>query len=688
MQYSYYPWIITLGGFLGMLGCQSGEERSQEPETPGINVAYMDTTIQPNEDFYRFVNGVWLDETDIPADRTSWGSFNELAKNTSQQTLDVLETAITSESYGEDTDQGKAATFYQVAMDTVYLDDLGTDPLQPELEAIQQINSQADLQKYLVASAPLQNDYFFGLSVSADLNDSEANAVYLGPGSLGLPEREYYLKDDEESQKIQEQYRQHLSRMLQLVDVTSGEADDMAERIYNLEKSMAQARMTKEESRDPLLLNNPTAVDQLPSMAPALNLPEYLNDIGASEVDTVIVMDVDYFKQLSGLMEQTDLSTLKDYLTWTLVNESASLLTTEMDQANFDFYGKVLTGAEAQRPRQERIISVANAALGEALGKLFVDAYFPPEAKATAQEMVENIRQAFGERIRQLDWMSDSTKQKALHKLSTLNVKIGYPDEWKDYTDLEIAGESDKGSYLDNMISVSDWNWKQDLDKIGEPVDKSEWFMSPQTVNAYYNPRYNEIVFPAAILQPPFYNYQADPAINYGGIGAVIGHEISHGFDDKGSRYDADGNLTNWWTEDDRVRFEERTQMLVEQYDSYEPLEDVNVNGNYTLGENIGDLGGLNVAYDGLQRHLKEHGDPGLIDGYTQDQRFFIAWATIWRIKYRDEALKNLINTDPHSPGMIRAIGPISNMTAFYEAFNIGNGDPLYRSDSTRVHIW
>ncbi|MEQ9443281.1 MAG: M13 family metallopeptidase [Cyclobacteriaceae bacterium] len=683
-----YSIFLLLSGLLGAAACQSEQDTTEAPETPGIDLAYMDTTVRANEDFYRYVNGNWLDSTEIPGDRGRWGGFDELAKNTSQQTLDVLQAAIQSEAYPDDTDQGKAATFYQVAMDTVYLDNMGIDPLLPEVEEIDRIDSKEALQAYLVEAAPLQNSYFFRLNVSADLNNSDMNALFLSPGSLGLPEREYYLKDDEESQKIQEQYREHLSRMLQFLGIDAAQADAMAERVYALEKQMAQAQMAKEDRRNPLNLNNPTAVADLNKVAPALDWPKYLQEVGISGVDTLIITDVDYLQQLSSIMEQTNLQTLKDYLTWTLVDESASLLTTEMDQANFDFYSKVLRGVETQRPRQERIISMANRTLGEALGKLYVDTYFPPEAKATALEIVENIKAAFGERIQRLDWMSDSTKQKALHKLSTFSVKIGYPDSWKDYGELAIEGQNANGSYLGNMINASAWAWNRDLAKIGEPVDKTEWFMSPQTVNAYYNPRFNEIVFPAAILQPPFYNYQADPAINYGGIGAVIGHEISHGFDDGGSRYDAKGNLTNWWTQEDRTRFEERTQKLIDQYNAYEPLDGVHVNGEFTLGENIGDLGGLNVAYDALQKHLATHGDPGLIDGYTQDQRFFISWATIWRTKYRDETLKTQISTDPHSPGMMRAIGPISNMTAFYDAFEIEESDPLYRPDSTRVYIW
>ncbi len=340
------------------------------------------------------------------------------------------------------------------------------------------------------------------------------------------------------------------------------------------------------------------------------------------------------------------------------------------------------------RPRWERVLDVSNWSIGEAIGKLYVDGYFPPEAKATAEAMVANIKAAFGERIKQLDWMSEPTKEKALEKLNTFRVKIAYPDDWKDYSDLVVKGPEEGGSYLENLKNVRLWNWREDMEKIGEPVDKDEWFMAPQIVNAYYNPTNNEIVFPAAILQPPFYNYQADPAVNYGGIGAVIGHEISHGFDDQGSRYDKAGNLKNWWSDEDRRRFEALTKKLAAQYDAYEPLEGVRVNGQFTLGENIGDLGGINVAFDGLQRHLAQQGDPGPIDGFTQNQRFFISWASIWRTKYRDEALKNQINTDPHSPGMYRAVGPAVNMLAFYDAFGIGEGDAHYRPDSVRVKIW
>ncbi|PHN07249.1 M13 family metallopeptidase [Flavilitoribacter nigricans] len=677
-----------LGAILLLAACQPETPTEEAVATPGLQISYMDTTVSPAQDFFKFVNGQWLETTEIPADRGSWGSFNELRKATSDQVLTVLKGAMTGDTYSPGSDQAKAADFYQTAMDTTHLDGLGIEPLRSELEQIDAIKNKEDLSAYLIASAPLQHNALFGMGIFSDLNNSSRNAAYLGAGSLGLPEREYYMKSDDESKALQQKYRDHVARMLQFLDYDADKAARAAEQIYELEYQLAEARMTKEESRNPLRSNNPRSIDQIAELSPAFDWHAYLEGIGAGSVDTIIVSDLDYFNALSKVMTDTDVETLKDYVKWTEFKEAAPYLSTEIDQANFDFYGKELSGTEQMRDRSERVLDNANGVIGEAIGKLYVDAYFPPEAKQAAEEMVENIKIAFGERIKQLDWMSETTKEKALEKLSTFKVKIAYPDEWKDYSDLNIQSVAEGGSYLGNMINATRWNWERDLAKIGKPVDKSEWFMSPQIVNAYYNPLFNEIVFPAAILQPPFYNYKADAAVNYGGVGAVIGHEISHGFDDQGSRFDAEGNLKNWWTDEDRANFEARAKKLVDQYSGYEPLEGVNVNGAFTLGENIGDLGGLNVAYDGLQRHLEEHGDPGLIDGFTPEQRFFISWGTIWRGKYRDDALKTLINTNPHSPGMYRAIGPVSNMTAFYEAFDIEDGDPLFRPDSLRVKIW
>jgi putative endopeptidase len=451
---------------------------------------------------------------------------------------------------------------------------------------------------------------------------------------------------------------------------------------------MASAMFTKEERRDLSLQNNPRSIDQVKQLVPAFNWDQYFSGIGIPALDTVIVMQLKYMEEMNGILGDTDIATLKEYIKWSQFNQWSAFLNSEIEKANFDFYYTELDGIPEMKPRDESVLGVLNNQLGEALGKLYVDEYFPPEAKAIALDMVENLKLAFGERIRNLDWMSDTTKQKALDKLDAFNVKIGYPDKWKDYSKLEIRGPDEGGTYISNMINYWKWIWEEDLGKMDEPVDKSEWHLPPQVVNAYYSPLFNEIVFPAAILQPPFYNYRADPAVNFGGIGAVIGHEMSHGFDDKGSMFDKDGNLKNWWQDEDRERFFTRAQKLIDQFDGYEPFEGVHVNGKFTLGENIGDLGGVNIAYDGLQRHLAENGDPGLIDGYTQDQRFFISWGTIWRTKMRDEALRNQIKTDPHTPGMYRAIGPLENLTAFYNAFGVEEGNKHWTADSLRVHIW
>lgn len=684
---TYRTWLFFLAISIGILSCRTGEQSPQAVQ-PGIDLSMMDTTASPTADFYRFANGAWLDNTEIPGDQGRWSSFNELRKRTDRNVLEVLTGALEGDTYQTGSDQAKAATFFKTAMDTTHINQVGLTPLQPEFEKIEVIGNTADLQKYLIESAPMQHGAFFGMGVFANINNSEINGAYLGAGALGLPDRDYYTKEDEDSQKLQEQYRQHVARMMKFIGYDEDKAQRASSEIYRLEKRMAQSMLTNVEQRNPTLMNNPRSVADLQQMVPSINWAGYLSGIGAGSVDTLIVTQTKYMAELENILKEEDLSVIKEYVKWTQLNNWANYLNKDIEQTNFDFYGKVLQGVQEMRPRDERVLGVANARIGEAIGKLYVDAYFPPEAKQVAQEMVDNILAAMKGRIEQLEWMSDTTKSKALEKLSTFKVKIGYPDEWTDYSELNVKGAEEGGSYVENMINASIWNWRRDLDKIGKEVDKKEWGMAPQIVNAYYNPLNNEIVFPAAILQPPFFNFQADPAVNYGGIGAVIGHEISHGFDDQGSRFDAQGNLKNWWTDGDRERFDARAQKLIDQFSAYEPLEGVNVNGAFTLGENIGDLGGVNVAFDGLQRHLAEFGDPGPIDGFNQAQRFFISWATIWRTKYRDEFLKTQVNTDPHSPGMYRAIGPLVNVDAFYEAFNIREEDPLYKPENERVRIW
>lgn len=674
--------------FLGFLGCEEDNTEEQKEEIHGINLAFMDTTVRPQDDFFRYVNGTWLDNTEIPADETSWGSFNELRETTNENVLALLREAAANDSLDPQSDQAKAVNLYKTIMDTATRNQKGIAPLEPFLTKISAIENKEDLQEYLTEMQEYGGGGFFSFGVRADRKNSDMNAAYLYASGLGLPDREYYVADDTDSEEKRERYKEHIAQMLQYLGDSPEEARENAETILTFETALAEPRMTKVERRDARLSYNPRTVAELQQNVPAIDWNSFFESIGVSEIDTVIVTQPDYMAALQETFESGNIEDWKQYLRWTLLNDAASMLTTEIEKQNWEFYNKTLRGVKEQLPRDERALAVINRTVGEALGKLYVEEYFPPQAKAKAQEMVANLITAFENRINNLSWMSDSTKVKAVRKLDSINVKIGYPDEWKDYSGLVIKGPEEGGTYFSNMLNIAQWNVKENISELGEPVDKSEWFMAPQIVNAYYNPSYNEIVFPAAILQPPFYDYQADAAVNYGGIGAVIGHEISHGFDDSGARFDAEGNLNNWWSEEDLKQFEALGNDLAEYYSSVEVLDSVFINGKFTLGENIGDLGGVNAAYDGLQIHLEEHGRPGKIDGFTPEQRFFLSWATVWRTKMRDEALRNKIKTDPHSPGMYRAVVPLQHIDAFYEAFNITEGDSMWIAPEERVKIW
>jgi putative endopeptidase len=657
-------------------------------KTPGIDLSLMDTSADPGDDFYRFVNGKWLDQTEIPEDRTRWGSFDELRIKSSEDVLAVLNEAIASNTYPKGTDQFKAAAFYKSAMDTESINAAGLTPIQPMLDQIANIKTLKDALQYSQRNAMYNSASFFGFAGFADLMNSSMNAPYVTPIGLGLPDRDYYVAEDDKSVETRAAYVKHIARMFGFLGVGDVNAMDKANRVLALETALATPMLTKEERRNMTLLYNPMSFSDLDKLTPGVGFKDYIGAIGASGFDTVIVMQPKFMEAIGAIMVNTDIETIKDFYTWTEFNGAAAYLSSDIEAANFDFYGRQLNGQEVQQPRWERALNVSSGVIGEAIGKLYVDKHFPPEAKAKAQDMIDNIKVAFANRIQNLDWMTADTKVKALDKLNSFTVKIGYPDKWKDYSTLDIKAVEDGGTYASNLLATTKWEFEKMIAEIGKPVDKTEWGMSPQTVNAYYNPLNNEIVFPAAILQPPFYDYQADEAVNYGGIGAVIGHEMSHGFDDQGSRFDADGNMVNWWTEEDSKAFAERNQKLIEQFNAFEVLPGVFVNGEFTLGENIGDLGGINVSYDGLQMFLAKNGRPAPIDGYTSEQRFFMSWATIWRNKIRDEALINRIKTDPHSPGDCRAVGPLVNLEGFYQAFEIGPDNKMYVAPEERVAIW
>lgn len=676
----------ALSGLLALsVSCSAPEQAPVEDV--GLSGENYDSTVRPQDDLFSFANGGWVKRSEIPADRGRWGAFDELREYSQSIVLDVLTKAAGNPAYTEGTDQRKAADFYSIGMDSLLAERAGLTPLKPALDKIDAINDRNDLQNYLVGQELEGGGAFFGLGIFPDLVNSRKVAAYLGSGGIGLPERDYYLKTDAKSKETQAEYVRHIGRMLALSGWSGSASSKAARRIMAIETRLAKATLTKEESRNPTNLYHPMALAEMQKEYPSVQWSAYFTGLGIEE-DTIIVTEPAFIKEYDRIAATVPLDDIRAYLRWSALRGAAPFLNHDFVQESFDFNRRYLTGVPEMLPRWKRVLTVTDNFLGEAIGKLYVEAAFPPEAKVKAQEMVENIRLAYADRIRNLPWMSDSTKKMALTKLSTITVKIGYPDTWRDYSQLKVEKSPERASYYANAAEASRFAVKREVSKLGKPVDRKEWQMSPQTVNAYYNPLFNEIVFPAAILQPPFYNYKADEAVNYGGVGAVIGHEISHGFDDSGSQFDSEGNMKNWWSEEDRTSFQARGDALAAQFDLYEPLPGVKVQGKFTLGENIGDLGGVTAAYDGLQRYYREHGRPAPIGGLTPEQRFFLSWATIWRTKYRDETLRTQVYTDPHAPGMYRGNGPVSNLPQFYDAFGVKPGDKLYREEKDRVQIW
>lgn len=672
--------------FLGLVACKDDKKdvAQVEEKIPGINLDFMDTSVSPKDDFYNYVNGNWMKTTKIPDEETRWGGFGVLRKSTREDVLEIINTSKELGTYADGTDQKKALLLFESELDTVARNEAGIKPLQPYLNAIKNIKNLNDVQNVLATQIAVSAP-FYGLGASADMSNSSMNVAWIFPGGLGLS-RDYYIDQDSKTKEIRKDYVAFITKMLQYINYDEAKAAKAAEKILALETQLATPRLDKVQMRDARNYNNPTSIAELQKMVPTVNWSNYIKDLGVTkQLDTVNVMQPKYMKALNQFLKNTSIEDIKMLMDWSTLNNAAGSLTTEMEKTNWEFYSKTLRGAKVQRPADERALGTVNGSVGEAIGKLYVEAKFPPEAKAKAEKMIANVIKAFQIRISNLDWMSEETKGKAIEKLDKFTVKIAYPDEWEDYSKLDIK---EGNSYTQNVLAVGKWSREKNLSEIGEPVDKKEWGMSPQTVNAYFNPLNNEIVFPAAILQPPFYNYTADDAVNYGGIGAVIGHEISHAFDDSGARFDGDGNLNNWWTEKDLDEFTKRGNALAEQYSAIEVLDSVYINGKFTLGENIGDLGGVLGAYDGLQLLFKEQGRPDDIDGFTAEQRFFMSWATVWRTLIREDALRTQVKTDPHSPGIQRATQPLKNVDAFYEAFGIKEGDKMWLAPEDRVRIW
>ena len=649
----------------------------------GLDLSLMDTSVRPQDDFYNYVSGNWMKTAKIPSDKPTWGSFNKLAEDTDNNSMLILNSLL-KDKFAEGTEGKKIQDLYATYMNMSKRNADGIQPIQANLKKIDGIKNLTDLQNYLISVTKDGENTLYGRGVEADLKDSKMNAVYLGSATLGLG-RDYYQKVNDKNTETLVEYQKYVSSMLQQIGYKN--ADAVAAKIVDFEKKIAGTYLTNEQIRDATLQYNPQTIQQLSSLVKNVDLPTYLQKVGV-KTDKVIVGEINYYKNFDKLFNASDLPLIKDYLKFHMINGSASYLSEDLGNKKFAFYGKFLRGQQEQRALNKRGFELINGTLGEAFGKLYVEKYFPAEAKAQMVELIDYLIKSFDVHIKNLSWMSSTTKQKALEKLNKFTVKVAYPDEWKDYSKLNIVSEDKGGTLYKNLQSVTEWQYNKDVAKIGKAVDKEEWGMTPQTVNAYYNPLNNEIVFPAAILQPPFFNPKADAAVNFGGIGAVIGHEISHGFDDSGAQFDADGNLVDWWTPEDKANFEKATKALAAQYDKYEPVKGTFVNGTFTNGENIADLGGVNIAYDALQMYLKDKGNPGNINGFTQDQRFFMSWATVWRTLSSEKYMINQVKTDPHSPGYFRSFGPLVNTDAFYKAFDVKPTDKLYKKPEERIKIW
>ena len=688
--------VLAFSGMLILDSCGTQKQANTEPtpapieelkpaELPenGIAIELMDKSVRPQDDFYNYVNGTWMKTAQIPADKASWGSFNELREKTDLNSLKILDNLL-KETYAKGTEGQKIQDIYATYMDMDKRNADGIAPIKGDLAKIDAIKTMADLQKYLVEATKTGDNPFYGWGVYADLKNSTDNAVYMGDVNLGLG-RDYYQKDNEENTKTIGQYKDYLTKLYTVLGYKNPKV--AAQKVVDFEKTAAQTLIPNEKIRDANLQYNPKTLPELKTLVKNVDLPSYLKNAGVN-TDRVIIGELEYYKNLDKFLNAKNLPFIKDFLKVKLLNGSASVLDQKLDDLQFDFYGRTLSGQKEQRAMNKRALSTINGVLGEAFGKLYVDKYFTAEAKAEMITLIDYLKKSYVQHISNLSWMSDETKTKALDKLSKFTVKVGYPDEWKDYSKLQVLSKNEGGTLYGNLKNVADWAYQKELDKVGKKVDKKEWGMTPQTVNAYYNPVNNEIVFPAAILQAPFFDFKADPAVNFGGIGAVIGHEISHGFDDSGAMFDGDGNLKNWWTDADKKNFEEATKKLAEQYSKYEPVKGTFVNGLFTNGENIADLGGVAIAYDALQMYLKDKGNPGLISGYNQDQRFFLSWGTIWRTKSTEKYMINQVKTDPHSPGLYRAFGPLVNVEAFYNAFEVKEGDQHYKKPEERIKIW
>ncbi|WP_448701634.1 M13 family metallopeptidase [Mucilaginibacter sp. AW1-3] len=642
----------------------------------------MDTTVKPGDNFFLYASGNWLKKTEIPASQTGWGSFYTLFDDNQKNLHQILDD-LSSHDNPAGSNEQKVADYYTSGMDTVSIEKLGFDPLKPIFAQIDAVKDYKGLVALSADGFKTGDGFLFGFNISPDDKISTKNAAQFGQSGLTLPNCEYYSKTDSASVKIRAEFVKYITKLFTLAGVDPATAAKNADAVLKLETQIAKSHSTPVELRDPVKNYNKFAVVDFQKQMPDVDLKDVLNRLGA-KTDTVLVGQPKYYQALDGLLKSQPIDVWKTEMKFGELNGSAPYLSKAFRDARFEFWGKNMSGQKVQKPRWKSMVSSVDNGLGELLGQVYVEKYFTPDAKQRMLDLVNNLQGVYKDRIEKNTWMSDATKKKAEEKLNAFTKKIGYPDKWKKYDDVTI----NKATYFANQQSIAKHDYTEMINKLGKPVDRTEWGMTPPTVNAYYNPSFNEIVFPAGILQFPFFDKDADDAINYGAIGAVIGHEMTHGFDDQGRQYDKDGNLKDWWTPEDAAKFKTRAQVVVDQYNKYTVLKDnLHVNGQLTLGENLADIGGLAIAYQAFKNTPQGKGDTK-IDGLTPDQRFFLSFAQVWRIKDRDETMRQRISGDPHSPEMYRVNGPLYNMPAFYKAFNIQPTDKLYRPEAERVNVW
>ncbi|MFN5793401.1 MAG: M13 family metallopeptidase [Bacteroidota bacterium] len=675
--------LIAIATTAALFTSCAGKKEETKPTGPlAIDIANMDTTVRPQDDFYQYANGTWLKNNPVPSTDSRWGSFSQLMEDNLKKLTGILEETAKKENASGSNAQ-KIGDYFFTYMDSAKKNAEGIKPLAPYLKQVDDLKSNSELVNVITNLQLKGVRVAWSLYVSSDPKSSNVNIAQANQGGLGLPDKEYYTRTDEESKKLQADYLEHLSKMFQLLGDAKEVAEKNAKTVYNFDLKLAKASMTNVELRDIEKQYNKYNLADLDKKYPNINFTNYLKVLGLPAAKEVIVGQPDFFKQVDAMIKTTSLDDWKQYIRWNIINSYADQLSDEVSKQNFAFYNTTLSGQKEMKPRWKRAITEVDNVLGEALGQLFVEKYFPEDSKKKVNEMVDNLIAAYRERINGLDWMSAETKVMAQKKLNTIIKKLGFPDKWRDYSKLNVA----KNSHLENYINAYTYELNRNFDKLSKPVDKMEWFMSPPTVNAYYNPTTNEITFPAGIMQPPFFFADADDAVNYAAIGAVIGHELTHGFDDQGSQFDEQGNMKNWWTKDDQTKFQAKTKMVVEQYNSYVAIDSLHVNGELTLGENIADLGGVSIAYAAfLKTEQAKKGEK--LDGFTPQQRFFLSWAQIWRTNYTDAALKKQVNTNPHSPAMFRGNGPLTNLPEFYEAFGVKEGDKMFVPAEKRAKIW